>query len=103
MKQTDKAAHEATSAIFDALNYSSGQIADVLKISAKAAQQKKTLYKYSKFTKEDLSAALAFLEAQKSTIAGILNNYHLETKKAGKNDSSGPPEKHKKTIFNPDR
>ena len=45
MKQTDKAAHEATSAIFEALNYSSGQIAAVLEISAKAAQQKKTGFK----------------------------------------------------------
>lgn len=85
MKQQDKAAHEATSAIFEALNYSSGQIAAVLEISAKAAQQKKQALKYAKFTAADLVTVRAFLDDLTAKFAAALDPVNLEHETSASN------------------
>ena len=79
MKQQDIPAHEAGKALFEALNYSSGQIAAILEISPKAAQLKRKNQDYCKFTEKDLQKILAHyatLEAQKSI---ILSRWGLPT------------------------
>lgn len=79
MKQQNIPVHEAGKALFEALNYSSGQIAEILGVTPKAAQLKRKNQNYCKFTEKDLQKVLAFyatLEAQKSL---ILSKWGLPT------------------------
>lgn len=72
MKPADKNTHDKIKSIFEALNYNSGQIGAALNISAKAAQQKKNLTQYCKFTAKDLDKTKTFLSGLNSTINNFL-------------------------------